>query len=152
MDAAGANRDAVPRDSGVPRPTPPAPSSRVDPHAYAEAVLAVAALIPAGRVLTYGDIAELLACGGPRQVGRALSHSTREVPWWRVLRAGGHPPRGLALRARSHYDDEGTALSVPSGPADPEGYRIDLAQARWWPTDADQALMAELGAFLRRAG
>ncbi|MFF3038670.1 MGMT family protein, partial [Arthrobacter citreus] len=33
---------------------------------FQEAVLAVAALIPPGRVLAYGDIAELLGAGGPR--------------------------------------------------------------------------------------
>lgn len=134
-------------------------SQRVDPDEYAEAVLTVAELIPAGRVLTYGDIAELLQCGGPRQVGRALSRSTRRVPWWRVLRAGGHPPRGLELRARSYYDDEGTALSLPTVPTAPthapwdaSDYRVDLARARWWPSDAEQSLVAELGASLRHAG
>ncbi|TKV29662.1 cysteine methyltransferase [Arthrobacter sp. NamB2] len=128
---------------------------RVDPAAYADAVLAVAELIPAGHVLTYGDVAELLQCGGPRQVGRALSRSTRRVPWWRVLRAGGHPPRGLELQARSHYDEEGTALSVPSGPSGPAGdgeYRVDLTRAHWWPSDAEQSFVAELGASLRHAG
>ncbi|MEU0353572.1 DNA-binding protein, partial [Streptomyces sp. NPDC006237] len=32
--------------------------------------VAVAALIPPGRVMTYGDVAEWLEEGGPRQVGR----------------------------------------------------------------------------------
>ena len=143
-----------PADSVEPEPQDAAgpggaPSPRVDPDAYVEAVLAVAGMIPARRVLTYGDIAELLGCGGPRQVGRALSRSTRDVPWWRVLRAGGHPPRGFALPARRHYDDEGTALSLPSGPAGPEEYRVDLGVARWWPSEADQARMAGLGAALQ---
>lgn len=106
--------------------------------------------IPAGRVLTYGDIAELLGCGGPRQVGRALSHSTRDAPWWRVLRAGGEPAGGLALRARFHYDDEGTALTVPADPTGPHEYRVDMVRARWWPTEAEHARMADLGAALRR--
>lgn len=121
--------------------------SRVDPEAYARAVLAVVELIPAGRVLTYGDIAELLERGGPRQVGRVLSRGAGPLPWWRVLRAGGHPPRGLALRARLHYDREGTPLSVPSGPPgtiDPEDYRVDLPRARWWPSAADQVRVAGL--------
>ncbi|OUM39861.1 MGMT family protein [Arthrobacter sedimenti] len=130
----------------------PANTPRIDPTAYAEAVLAVAELIPEGRVLTYGDIAELLECGGPRQVGRALSRSTRDVPWWRVLRAGGHPPRGLALPARFRYDEEGTPLSVPSGSADPGDYRVDLPSARWWPAPVEQGRIADLGASLRRAG
>lgn len=119
---------------------------------YCDAVLAVTELIPAGRVLTYGDIAELLDCGGPRQVGRALSRSTRDVPWWRVLRAGGLPPRGLALCARARYDAEGTPLSVPRGSTGPGDYRVDLRSARWWPTTEDQALVDAVGASLRPAG
>jgi alkylated DNA nucleotide flippase Atl1 len=116
---------------------------------YALAVLAVVELIPAGRVLTYGDVAELLEGGGPRQVGRVLSHSTREVPWWRVLRAGGHPPRGLGLRARLHYDEEGTVLSVPPGAAAPDDYRVDLSASRWWPADSDLPVIAALRVGLR---
>ncbi|MDQ0735579.1 MGMT family protein [Arthrobacter agilis] len=126
--------------------------SRVDPDAYVDAVLAVAGMIPAARVLTYGDIAELLDCGGPRQVGRALARSTSGVPWWRVLRAGGHPPRGFARQALSHYEEEGTALTVPAGAEDAEGYRVDLREARWWPSEAEQSRMAALGASLRRTG
>lgn len=142
----GGDGEAVPGDA-----LRPAAPRRVDPDAYADAVLAVADMIPAGRVLTYGDVAELLERGGPRQVGRALSRSTRDVPWWRVLRAGGHPPRGLALRARAHYDDEGTALSVSTGPPGPEEYRIDLVRARWWPSEAEQALLAGVVTSLGRA-
>lgn len=140
---------STPSDAVVPVRAPVLP---VDADAYAEAVLSVAKLIPRGRVLTYGDIAELLECGGPRQVGRALSHSTWDVPWWRVLRAGGHPPRGMALRARQHYDDEGTRLLLPSAPADGGDYRVDLQRARWSPSEAEQLRVAGLGASLRRAG
>ncbi|WP_247826636.1 MGMT family protein [Arthrobacter antioxidans] len=152
--------DRRPADAHHPgRRTSPAPAvgsgtgaPGPDPADYCEAVLAVAGLIPAGKVLTYGDIAELLDRGGPRQVGRALSRSTGDVPWWRVLRAGGHPPRGLALRARAHYETEGTPLSVPEGSTDPGGYRVDLRSARWWPTAEEQALLDDVGASLRRAG
>ncbi len=141
------NREGEPR-----RPDAVGPGSRprVDPAAFAQAVLLVTEAIPAGRVLSYGDIAELLGCGGPRQVGRALSHSTRHVPWWRVLPAGGAPAGGLAPRARPHYDDECTALTVPADPTGPHEYRVDMIRARWWPTDAEQMQLADLGAALRR--
>ena len=128
------------------------PAPRTDPGDYCDAVLAVTGLIPAGKVLTYGDIAELLDRGGPRQVGRALSRTTRDVPWWRVLRAGGHPPGGLAPRARAHYETEGTPLRVPQGSSDPGEYRVDLRAARWWPTAEEQAVLDDVGASLRRAG
>ena len=41
---------------------------------YVEAVLAVVELIPAGSAVAYGDVAELLGSGGPRQVGSVMSH------------------------------------------------------------------------------
>ncbi|MGX1492446.1 alkylated DNA nucleotide flippase Atl1 [Streptomyces tendae] len=54
---------------------------------YAERVLEVAELIPPGRVMTYGDVAEWLEEGGPRQVGRVMALYGGAVPWWRVVRA-----------------------------------------------------------------
>ncbi|MFC3299872.1 hypothetical protein FJV46_04430 [Arthrobacter agilis] len=126
--------------------------TRVDAAAFAEAVLDVTCLIPSGHVLTYGDIAELLGHGGPRQVGRALSRGSREVPWWRVLRSGGHPAVGLALRARPHYEAEGTALRVPAGAHGAEEYRVDLAAARWWPSEADHATVEALSSALEGFG
>ena len=56
---------------------------------YAERVLEVAELIPPGRVMTYGDVAEWLGEGGPRQVGRVMALYGGAVPWWRVVRADG---------------------------------------------------------------
>lgn len=150
--AAGAHRGGRPPHPGSAAAPGTGPAPRTGPDDYCDAVLAVTGLIPVGKVLTYGDVAELLDRGGPRQVGRALSRTTRELPWWRVLRAGGHPPRGLALRARAHYDTEGTPLSVPQGSADPGEYRVDLRSARWWPTAEEQALLDAVGASLRRAG
>ena len=74
------------------------------------------------------------------------------MPWWRVLRAGGHPPRGFAVQALRQYEAEGTALSVPPGSTAAEQYRVDLREARWWPSPAEQLEMADLGASLRRPG
>ena len=127
---------------------PPPAGRGSDPQAFSDAVLALVDLIPASRVLTYGDVAELLDSGGPRQVGRVLSQSAGTVPWWRVLRSGGHPPQGLADRARLHYDDEGTALSVRTGTTDPSVYRVDLHRARWVPSEAEHALIEGVAARL----
>ena len=40
---------------------------------YAELVLSVVEQIPPGRVATYGDIAEMVGRGGPRQVGHVMA-------------------------------------------------------------------------------
>jgi alkylated DNA nucleotide flippase Atl1 len=113
-----------------------------DTAGYDESVLEVALLIPPGSVLTYGDIAELLECGGPRQVGAAMSRSGSAVPWWRVIRAGGHPPRGLGHEAYPRYAEEGTPLRRPArGRPAGDAYAIDLPAARWAPSaEALQAL------------
>ncbi|WP_035775377.1 MGMT family protein, partial [Arthrobacter sp. H5] len=58
---------------------------------YQEAVLEVVRLIPSGHVLSYGDIAEILDHGGPRQVGAVMAACGADVAWWRVIRAGGEP-------------------------------------------------------------
>lgn len=80
-------------------------------------------------MLTYGQVAALAGYGGARFTGTVLSRYGSGVPWWRVVRAGGHPPRGLEQTAYRHYTDEGTALVGASA----DGYRIDLAVALWRP-------------------
>lgn len=93
---------------------------------YVERVLSLAEQIPAGRVTTYGAIAEVVG-GGPRQVGRVLSVYGGPVPWWRVVRADGVLPLCHDGVARAHHLEEGTSLRR-SG-------RVDLAAAMWWPDD-----------------
>ncbi|WSB10230.1 MGMT family protein [Streptomyces cyaneofuscatus] len=98
---------------------------------YAERVLDVADLIPPGRVMTYGDVAEWLGDGGPRQVGRAMALYGSAVPWWRVVRADGALLPGHELRALDHYRAEGTPLREASRQADGHLPRLDMRRARW---------------------
>ncbi|MDT3396970.1 MGMT family protein [Streptomyces sp. B1866] len=98
---------------------------------YAERVLDAVERIPPGRVMTYGDVAEWLGAGGPRQVGRAMALYGGAVPWWRVVRADGALLPGHEARALAQYRAEGTPLRgggrrPGSGPP-----RVDLAAARW---------------------
>ena len=97
------------------------------PSEFADDVLEVVDQIPAGNVMTYGDIAELLGRGGARGVGSVMARYGSDVPWWRVLRSGGHFPQGLHDEALAHYREEGTPLV--GGQLD--GRRVDLARARW---------------------
>lgn len=96
---------------------------------YADRVLTVAEQIPPGRVMTYGDVAEWLGEGGPRQVGRVMSHYGGSVPWWRVVRADGVLLPGAEQRALERYRAEGTPLRPTNGPRHLP--RIDMTRARW---------------------
>jgi alkylated DNA nucleotide flippase Atl1 len=86
-------------------------------------VLSLVEAIPPGRVLAYGEIAELFEVGGPRQVGAVLARHGGGVPWWRVVHADGSPPSGKEGRALREWIAEGTALR-------PNGH-VDMAVARW---------------------
>ena len=97
------------------------------PSEFADDVLEVVDQIPEGMVMTYGDIAELLGRGGPRGVGTVMARYGSDVPWWRVIRAGGYFPQGLEVEALAHYREEGTPLV--RGQLD--GRRVDLTRARW---------------------
>ncbi len=97
-----------------------------DQEEYVEAVLSVVERIPRGRVTTYGAIADFVASGGPRQVGRVMSTYGGAVPWWRVVHADGSPPPCHDGEARQAYLEEATPLR-PSG-------RVDLAAAFWAPS------------------
>src|SRR6478736_3257974 len=107
---------------------------------YVQAVLAVVRLVPAGAAVAYGDVAELLGSGGPRQVGSVMSHHGSSVPWWRVLKSSGDAPPGLEHEALELYLQEGTPLrgSYADFLRTGEGrWRVDLVAGRWAPTDAD---------------
>jgi alkylated DNA nucleotide flippase Atl1 len=91
---------------------------------YVEEVLAAVELIPPGRVMAYGDVAELVGRGGPRQVGRALALHGGGVPWWRVVRADGSPPPRHERAALAHWRGEATPLRAG-------GERVDMARGRW---------------------
>lgn len=101
-------------------------------------VLKVVATIPAGRVMTYGDVADAIGPHsdfgdviGPfaaRKVGRVMQHHGGDVAWWRVIRSTGHPPRFLEARAWPYYVDERTPTLGTE-----DDYRIDLKKARFVP-------------------
>lgn len=53
-------------------------------------VRAVVAAIPSGEVMTYGEVAEEAGYpGAARAVGTTMRDCSRDVPWWRVVRANG---------------------------------------------------------------
>ena len=97
-----------------------------DTRDFVDHVLEIVRSIPPGRVMTYGDVAATLGSRGARAVGQIMARFGSDVPWWRVIRADGYPPRGHESRARSFYLAEGTPLKEAA-----DGYRVDLAVARF---------------------
>jgi alkylated DNA nucleotide flippase Atl1 len=91
-------------------------------------VLDVVSEIPAGRVMAYSDVAAAIGSRASRAVGTVMAHYGSDAPWWRVIRASGHPPIDHEASALEHYRAEGTPLIFGT-----TGYRVNLAQARFSP-------------------
>jgi alkylated DNA nucleotide flippase Atl1 len=95
---------------------------------FAARVLDVVETIPSGQVMSYGDVAEYLGEGGPRQVGRVMSLWGGAVAWWRVVHADGSLLAGHERAALARYTEEGTPLRRA---ADGSLAGIDMRRARW---------------------
>jgi methylated-DNA-protein-cysteine methyltransferase-like protein len=104
-----------------------------DPVSFDQRVYAAVSLIPAGRLATYGQIAELIgAWGCARQVGWALRRLPlpSPVPWQRVVNAAG---RIAMTPSREGSDWIQRELLLAEGiPVEPDG-RLPLARFRWCP-------------------
>jgi methylated-DNA-protein-cysteine methyltransferase-like protein len=73
----------------------PKPEPKQGNPKYRERVYAIVRRIPSGRVMTYGQIAELLGEGyTPRTVGFVMHASPDGTPWHRVLKAQGATSTG----------------------------------------------------------
>lgn len=90
-----------------------------------EAVLAAVRLIPTGRVLTYGDVAEYVGTRAARNVGRILAGSgehDEDLPWHRVVRADGSLAEHIRAEQMQRLRGEGVPFVRD---------RVDLSRARW---------------------
>ena len=56
-----------------------------------ERVREIANQVPAGEVISYGQIGRIAGLS-PRMVGRIVARISESIPWWRVVRADGTPP------------------------------------------------------------
>jgi methylated-DNA-protein-cysteine methyltransferase related protein len=86
-----------------------------------ERVRALVAAIPPGRVVTYGDLAEVVGLSSPRIVGWIMRTDSSDLPWHRVIRASGRPAPHLTSRQLELLRAEGV-LSTDG--------RIPLAEVR----------------------
>ncbi len=89
---------------------------------FARRVLDVVDAIPAGSVMTYGEVADQVGVRAPRAVGAVMARYGSEVPWHRVVYGDGRLPPGHEAEAGRRLRSEGVALS---------GDRVDLRAARW---------------------
>ena len=97
---------------------------------FRDAVLAVVAAIPEGRLATYGQVAALAGWPRrPRQVGMVLKGLPEDtpLPWHRVVNARGYvPSRGRWWGAQvqiARLWDEGIAVDALGN--------LDLAARQW---------------------
>ena len=74
-------------------------------------ILDVLMALREGEVTTYGDVADV--AGYPKQsrlVGRILSTTAQDVPWWRVVNASGHLVSGHPDEQRDLLRSEGVTV------------------------------------------
>jgi alkylated DNA nucleotide flippase Atl1 len=96
---------------------------------FVSRVLAVVTEIPVGRAMSYGDVAAAIGSRAARGVGQVMAYYGSDVPWWRVVRASGHPALNHESRALEQYRAESTPLTWSAGGV----FRVDLEAARWAP-------------------
>jgi methylated-DNA-protein-cysteine methyltransferase-like protein len=102
---------------------------------YRERVFRIVRSIPRGRVMTYGQIAEILGEGyTPRTVGFVMHSSNDKTPWHRVVNAqGGCSTRGIVLphdKQQRMLEAEGVSFS--------DRGRCELQKYLWIPADKSQ--------------
>ena len=91
------------------------------PAPFARRVLDIIDRIPAGRVMTYGLIADTVDAH-PRQVGQVMTRWADETHWHRVVYANGTPATCHGNSALVLLRGEGTLM---------RGGRVDLVHALW---------------------
>ena len=104
---------------------------------FYEQVYSFVRAVPAGRVVTYGQVAlELGAPAAARAVGYALFFlpGDNDVPWWRVINVRG----AISFKNRGEAADLQRKLLEAEGVSFGEGGRADLNRYRWWHAEGDQ--------------
>lgn len=118
------------------------------------AIYAVVRRIPAGRVATYGQVAELAGIpGGGRVAGAAMKVSSRaaRLPWQRVIGKAGpnrgriaiHDPVGAAVQ-RQLLDEEGVEIG--------DSGLVALDRYGWLPGDGRRRGRATAGSATAGSG
>lgn len=106
---------------------------------YQERVFRIVRSIPRGRVMTYGQIAEILGEGyTPRTVGFVMHASNDKTPWHRVVNAqGGCSTRGIVLP----HDKQQRMLEAEGVSFNKSG-RCELQDYLWIPAEPANKMKA----------
>ena len=112
---------------------------------YRERVYSIVRRIPRGRVMTYGQIAELLGEGyTPRTVGFVMHSSPEGTPWHRVLNAQGATSTGRLVlphdKQQRMLEQEGVVFN---------NNRCDLQTYLWIPK---RKAVPRTGTLYKRGG
>ena len=108
---------------------------KIENPRYRERVYAIVRRIPSGRVMTYGQIAELLGEGyTPRTVGFVMHSSPDGTPWHRVINAQGACSTGRLVLP---HDKQQRLLEQEGVVFDKNG-RCDLQQFLFIPKARSQ--------------
>ena len=104
---------------------------------YRERVFEIVRQIPEGRVMTYGQIADILGEDyTPRTVGYVMNASDEGVPWQRVINAQGACSTGHVVlppdKQQRMLESEGVKFN--------DKERCDLKVYRWQPDSEVQSL------------
>src|SRR3712207_5637338 len=99
---------------------------------YNERVFEIVRRIPSGRVMTYGQLAEILGEGyTARTVGFVMHTADDTVPWHRVINAQGACSTGRVLlpmnKQQRMLEAEGVEFNARE--------RCDLGRYRWTPEE-----------------
>ena len=76
-----------------------------------ERVRALVAMIPPGRVSTYGDLAEAAGLSSPRIVGWIMRTDSADLPWHRVIGVSGRPAPHLRTTQLEALRAEGVVIT-----------------------------------------
>jgi methylated-DNA-protein-cysteine methyltransferase-like protein len=104
----------------------------VNSRGYRERVFEIVRRIPSGRVMTYGQLAEILGEGyTARTVGFVMHSADQTVPWQRVINAQGACSTGRVIVP----PDLQQRMLVSEGVVFNEKGRCDLSRYRWTPEE-----------------
>ncbi|HEX8282150.1 MAG TPA: MGMT family protein [Pyrinomonadaceae bacterium] len=123
-----------PKDAGGARDKSEAKTEAADVNSrgYRERVFEIVRRIPEARVMTYGQLAEILGEGyTARTVGFVMHSADPSVPWQRVINAQGACSTGRVIVP----PDLQQRMLISEGVIFNEKGRCDLSRYRWTPEE-----------------